>query len=161
MCICSCDTQKISPNEFHLAGWWTHWRCFDHNARLSAPHHGKTMYSLLLYVRWLCSTTQCASSSKTTYVQHGWKVNSIIIQQQPLWLLVLKHGQFHHLKATSPQCLLWHCCNLCNVSCGRLFSWKEKLTSERAIAQIKPIRFPSPKTKSFGVIPESSTKAES
>lgn len=98
MCICRC--QKISPNEFHLAGRWAHRTCFDHNARLSAPHHGRIMYSLLLYVQWLCSTTQCASSSKTTYVQHGWKVNSMMfIQLQPLWLLLLKHGQFHHRKA--------------------------------------------------------------
>lgn len=75
MCICVCDAQKISPNEFHLARCWASWTCFDHNARPNVPHRGKIMYSFLLY---FCSTTQCASPCKTTCVKHEWKVNSMM-----------------------------------------------------------------------------------
>lgn len=53
-----------------------------------------------------------------------------------------------------------HGCSMCNVSCGRLFlEVKAHISQKKKIKP--PSSYPSPKTKSFGVIPESSAEAES
>lgn len=145
---------------------------FDRNARPGAPHHGEITPIVCTVI--VLNIPKCLfQQNRTCSAWMKSQLRNVHPTNSPLWLLVFKHGAIspsetsvsrlgtnsEHTHGTAAACVMCHV-DVCSL--GR----EEKIepTSERAIGN-KPLRFffspPLQKTKSFAVIPESSTKAES
>lgn len=123
---CGKSTQRVSVDVLHggsaqMGFIWTDGEQHIGRALITRrdpvlPRHGKIMCSLLLYVRRLRLTSQRASPCETTYVRHGWKVDSHDVHPTTAPLITaFSTGNFPGL-CEHP----WHRGNWCNVSCGRL-----------------------------------------